>query len=449
MAKTYSEQTTLMASNNQGSSNTINRDYGMPLDSSSVKENKAAIDTYLSSTKSYVGQIITAADTGTPYVISGASTTRKILACDNGSEDFTIKGSIKYKGVGTRNVITLVETDAEGNGGSILISNGGYTGIGGGESSSTVFEALKNGSDSSYTNIVEGSEYLVLSGDAGVLMYTNTDNNVFNANKRIVFNDGGIAAKGAISSGSTLTVAGKATLNNEAAISSNATVGGTLTVTGAATLNSTAAISSNTTVGGTLTVSSHVYGSDFTAPYNNNSWVAGLTAGAFTVSQATNNSSMTSWLCHKLHDGSGMSIGTLNNNTTLYFTWQNADNVSNGINDNNNGSHPLVRNQMTWDPVNNKLTCGTFNATSDARLKENFQPLESGSILDLPAYKFDYINGAKNQIGCKAQDLQKICPEIVDENPDGYLSIQESKIVYLLLEEVKKLRKEIDELKGV
>ena len=67
MAKTYSEQTTLMASNNQGSSNTINRDYGMPLDSSSVKENKAAIDTYLSSTKSYVGQIITAADTGTPY----------------------------------------------------------------------------------------------------------------------------------------------------------------------------------------------------------------------------------------------------------------------------------------------------------------------------------------------------------------------------------------------
>ena len=90
----------------------------------------------------------------------------------------------------------------------------------------------------------------------------------------------------------------------------------------------------------------------------------------------------------------------------------------------------------------------SFNASSDARLKENFQPLTpEKSVLDLPTYKFDFINGLKNQIGCKAQDLQKICPEIVNEGSDGYLSIQESKIVYLLLEEVKKLRQELDELK--
>ena len=94
-----------------------------------------------------------------------------------------------------------------------------------------------------------------------------------------------------------------------------------------------------------------------------------------------------------------------------------------------------------------KIEANTFNAKSDARLKENFRPMESGNILDLPTYKFDYINGSKNLIGCKAQDLQKICPEIVDEDSNGYLSIQESKIVYLLLEEVKKLRKEVDELK--
>jgi hypothetical protein len=90
----------------------------------------------------------------------------------------------------------------------------------------------------------------------------------------------------------------------------------------------------------------------------------------------------------------------------------------------------------------------SFNATSDARLKENFQPLTlEKSILDLPTYKFDFINGAKNQIGCKAQDLQEICPEIVSEGDDGMLSIQESKIVYLLLDEIKKLREEVDELK--
>jgi hypothetical protein len=62
--------------------------------------------------------------------------------------------------------------------------------------------------------------------------------------------------------------------------------------------------------------------------------------------------------------------------------------------------------------------------------------------------EFDYINTGNHQIGCLAQDLQEICPEIVNTDENGYLSINESKIVYLLLQEVKKLRKEVDELKG-
>lgn len=95
-----------------------------------------------------------------------------------------------------------------------------------------------------------------------------------------------------------------------------------------------------------------------------------------------------------------------------------------------------------------QIQASTFNARSDARLKENFREVQSErSILDLPIYKFDFIEGLKDQLGCKAQDLQEICPEIVNEGSDGFLSIQESKIVYLLLEEVKKLRKEVDELR--
>lgn len=88
-----------------------------------------------------------------------------------------------------------------------------------------------------------------------------------------------------------------------------------------------------------------------------------------------------------------------------------------------------------------------FNATSDKRLKTNiteFKPKRS--ILDLKVKKFDFIGGPKNQIGCLAQDLQAICPEIVNERADGYLSIQESKLIYLLLEEVKQLRFELDSL---
>lgn len=96
-----------------------------------------------------------------------------------------------------------------------------------------------------------------------------------------------------------------------------------------------------------------------------------------------------------------------------------------------------------------QITASTFNATSDARLKENLRPLENNpSILDLPLYKFDFKEGKKDNIGCLAQDLQQICPEIVHEDDKGYLSIEETKLVYLLLQEIKKLREEVDNLKS-
>jgi hypothetical protein len=96
-----------------------------------------------------------------------------------------------------------------------------------------------------------------------------------------------------------------------------------------------------------------------------------------------------------------------------------------------------------------KIEGSSFNATSDKRLKENIKEFKSEkSILDLPVYKYDFIEGAKDQIGCLAQDLQEICPEIVDINENNYLTIQENKLVYLLLEEVKKLNKRVTELEG-
>jgi hypothetical protein len=45
-----------------------------------------------------------------------------------------------------------------------------------------------------------------------------------------------------------------------------------------------------------------------------------------------------------------------------------------------------------------------------------------------------------------AQDLQQLYPELVEEREDGYLSIKETKLVYLLLDEIKKLEKRISEL---
>ena len=96
--------------------------------------------------------------------------------------------------------------------------------------------------------------------------------------------------------------------------------------------------------------------------------------------------------------------------------------------------------------VNKEVTAESFNAKSDKRLKENIEPFNGKkSILDLPIYTFNYKSDENKtkHVGCLAQDLQEICPELVHENKDGYLSIEESKLVYLLLDEVKKLKAQI------
>lgn len=104
----------------------------------------------------------------------------------------------------------------------------------------------------------------------------------------------------------------------------------------------------------------------------------------------------------------------------------------------------------TYVDANACLHSKSFAASSDARLKTNIKKYKcEKSILDLPVYNFDFIDGPKNNIGCLAQDLQKICPEIVHEDAEtGYLSIEESKLVYLLLQEIKELKAEVKALKG-
>jgi hypothetical protein len=111
-----------------------------------------------------------------------------------------------------------------------------------------------------------------------------------------------------------------------------------------------------------------------------------------------------------------------------------------------------TQSSTSKSPTFNECTATKFYATSDSRLKENIKPFDSEkSILDLPIYEFDFKSSGKHAIGCLAQDLQGICPEIVYENEEGYLAIEESKLAYLLILEMRKeisaLKEEIKELK--
>lgn len=116
---------------------------------------------------------------------------------------------------------------------------------------------------------------------------------------------------------------------------------------------------------------------------------------------------------------------------------------------NSAGTAMILHGNLNMDGYT--LTATTFKATSDLRKKTNIKDFKyKKSILDLPIKNFEFINDEAHtkHIGCIAQDLQQLYPELVHEDKDGYLSIEETKLVYLLLEEVKELKKELNNLKG-
>jgi hypothetical protein len=96
-----------------------------------------------------------------------------------------------------------------------------------------------------------------------------------------------------------------------------------------------------------------------------------------------------------------------------------------------------------------------FGTPSDRRLKENIKPIESAlsKAMKLQGVTFDWkekegkIIDIKQDIGFIAQDVQKILPELVKENVDGKLSMRHQGIAPILLEAIKELKQEIEELK--
>ena len=104
--------------------------------------------------------------------------------------------------------------------------------------------------------------------------------------------------------------------------------------------------------------------------------------------------------------------------------------------------------------VSGEVTASSFNATSDLRLKENIKPLENSlnKICSLEGVEFKFKNNEnKNKmIGFIAQEVEKIVPEVVNtaNDEDKYKSIAYGNITALLVEAIKELRQEVNELRS-
>ena len=96
----------------------------------------------------------------------------------------------------------------------------------------------------------------------------------------------------------------------------------------------------------------------------------------------------------------------------------------------------------------------TFNddvvAFSDERLKSNIKTIENGLDKVLKMRGVSFVKNKHQSIGVIAQEVQKVLPEIVSSSKkDGeeYLGVAYGNMVGVLIEAIKDLQKQIDELK--
>ena len=90
-----------------------------------------------------------------------------------------------------------------------------------------------------------------------------------------------------------------------------------------------------------------------------------------------------------------------------------------------------------------------FRYTSSARYKTNIIPLEvnTGLIYDLEVKSYTSKADQVRTFGLIAEEVYEVAPDIVNLDEKGRPdSIKEPLLSYMMLEELKKLRKEVDQL---
>ena len=129
---------------------------------------------------------------------------------------------------------------------------------------------------------------------------------------------------------------------------------------------------------------------------------------------------------------------------------------------NSNGVFGASAN-LTFNSSTKELSCaGDITAfASDERLKTNIEPIKNAvdKVLQLRGFTYNFneigeglgFDTTLKHAGVSAQEVQTVLPEAVCPAPasDEYLTVKYDKLVPLLIEAIKELKEEINELKRI
>ena len=93
---------------------------------------------------------------------------------------------------------------------------------------------------------------------------------------------------------------------------------------------------------------------------------------------------------------------------------------------------------------------GTVLQGSDERLKKDITTVDDAllKVERLNGVYFKWKSDDREDIGVIAQNVQEILPEVVSEDNNGYLNVNYSGIVPVLIEAIKELQERIEELEN-
>jgi Chaperone of endosialidase len=134
------------------------------------------------------------------------------------------------------------------------------------------------------------------------------------------------------------------------------------------------------------------------------------------------------------------------NNLSLY--------LQESLNSTTNFSN-LVRFGLNKYDTNTFAVFGTMVAdayfhTSDERLKTNIHPIDHAldKVLALKGIEFNWKKGGRADMGVTAQNVATVFPNVVSKNGDGAMSVEYDSLAGPMIEAIRELKADNDELRS-
>jgi hypothetical protein len=174
--------------------------------------------------------------------------------------------------------------------------------------------------------------------------------------------------------------------------------------------------------------------------YGDGSQLGGITAASSGTLISTNTTDKSQYLTYVVSTGITTELGVSTSGIVFNpFT----GNLGIGT------TNPTTKIHVVGDIyVSGILTATDINSASDIRLKTNIKPFENAleKVVQINGVTFDWIDNNIKSAGIIAQDVEKVFPELV--NNGNHKTVNYNGLIGVLIESIKELKQEIEELKS-